>query len=95
MGKRLIKNKIKILMLSCAVLALLFVLEPVLRNKEIFAVPFLTPSQSETQTLLNGAIGSVHAAQPVRHRTSAPEPATVLLMLGGITGFIVRSAKIS
>ncbi len=93
---RLIANmklRLKIFMISMLILFCGIVLEPISRNKVIFAVPFFSTSQSETGDVRYQAIAPNLTTQSTGKSASAPEPATLLLMLGGITGILVQSAK--
>jgi lipopolysaccharide/colanic/teichoic acid biosynthesis glycosyltransferase len=87
--------RLRIFSLTMVILALAFMLEPVYRNKITFAVPFLTNSKASVETLKNGPVIVDSGAKPVQQKTtsSAPEPATIFLMLGGISGIVVRFAK--
>jgi exopolysaccharide biosynthesis polyprenyl glycosylphosphotransferase len=85
--------RFKIFSLTLLALGLAFMLEPAYRDKTSFAVPFLTnPKVSVEKAELTPV--TVHTAvKPVQQKSRAPEPTTVFLMLGGITGMIVRFAK--
>lgn len=83
--------KVRIFCITLLLLALAFALEPVYCNKIILAVPFFTNSRVSVETLKN--MPSVAQTEPVQHKTRAPEPATMILMLGGISGIVVRYAK--
>jgi lipopolysaccharide/colanic/teichoic acid biosynthesis glycosyltransferase len=75
------------------ILALAFMLEPVYRNKLTFAVPFFTNSKTSVETLKDAPVIADTSARPVQQKTRAPEPATLILMLGGVSGILVRYVK--
>ncbi|MFA5118266.1 MAG: sugar transferase [Candidatus Omnitrophota bacterium] len=94
MGKKnIIKLKFKQTMkrISIGILLImtLFVLEPVLRGKDIFAITFLGNSISYEQ---NNQMGIEFNQVPVK-KTQAPEPSSFLFVLGGIGGLIVSFVR--
>jgi len=72
-------------------LGAVFALEPVYRNKTIFALPFMTNSKItvEQTTIAH----QIQEAGPVQEKSRAPEPATYVLMLGGVSGILYQYAK--
>ncbi len=92
------KNKMKKLGVLLALVAVLFVLEPYLRDKATFAVTFFgdSPIQYENESgQFNANAPEVQTAEQAsaRQKTRAPEPGTLLFFLGGILGIIIRFAQ--
>jgi exopolysaccharide biosynthesis polyprenyl glycosylphosphotransferase len=90
---RNMKLQFKIFSLTIVMFAVAFMLEPVYRNKVSFAVPFLTNAKISVEKLKKAPVIAHSDTKPARQKSRAPEPATVFLMLGGVTGIIVRFAK--
>jgi exopolysaccharide biosynthesis polyprenyl glycosylphosphotransferase len=90
---RNIKLRINIIVVTLAILGIGFVLEPGFRNKSTFAVPFLTNTKVSADKLRSTPVIIQSSVKPVQQKSHAPEPTTVFLMLGGVTGIIVRFAK--
>lgn len=90
------KNETKLKIIGIAMAAFFFALlaEPAFRNKSLFAVPFLSNSKVSVETI-KSPVFTFFNNQPVNAQfpASAPEPATIFLMLGGITGIMVQFAK--
>ena len=85
--------QIKRIMLVGLLLAGLFILEPVLRNKAIFAVPFFSHNQvnyEKAQELVSQELFSQTRGTQKGH---APEPAAMVLFLGGIGGIMLRYVR--
>ncbi|MFA6217015.1 MAG: sugar transferase [Candidatus Omnitrophota bacterium] len=68
---------------------LLFVLEPVLRGKDIFAITYLGNPISYEQ---NNQMSVEFTQTPIK-KTFAPEPSSFLLILGGIGGIIISFVR--
>jgi len=87
---------IKILLLAGLFVNLFFICEPVIRDRFTFAFPvFDRPTgsiQSKPASSDNHEIAKIKE-QPKPEKTRAPEPSTLFLVLGGISGFIVRFAR--
>jgi exopolysaccharide biosynthesis polyprenyl glycosylphosphotransferase len=90
---RNMKLRIKIFCITLTILGIAFVLEPAYRNKVTFAVPFLTNTRLSVEKLRQVPAMVQTSGSPVQQKSRAPEPATVVLMLGGVTGILVRFAK--
>lgn len=78
--------------------AVFFVFEPSLRDKVTFAVTYFNSpaiNNEQIENLIQKELGQQDAELPVQQKTHAPEPATVILFLGGITGFFVRFVNTS
>ncbi len=73
-------------------LAILFVLEPGLRGKSSFAISFFSDSNPDLEQNY-----SQYSTQPLKpvipQKTHAPEPSTFILLLGGISGVIIRYVR--
>ncbi len=72
--------------------AAVFLAEPGIRNKDIFAVPFLTNHQTSGEDVYV-ITGYSSPEAPIQQKGRAPEPATVILMLGGVSSIIARFAR--
>ncbi len=91
MGKLIKKFIAKSMKISVILmlLAILFVLEPNLRGKVSFAVTFFSePQLSYEQPDQQYSAAPFKTTTP--QKTQAPEPSTFILILGGISGIIVR-----
>jgi exopolysaccharide biosynthesis polyprenyl glycosylphosphotransferase len=87
--KRKLKQTMKRISVGILLVMLLFVLEPVLRGKDIFAITFLGNPISYEQ---NNQMGAEFSQTPIK-KTFAPEPSSLLLILGGIGGIIVSFVR--
>jgi lipopolysaccharide/colanic/teichoic acid biosynthesis glycosyltransferase len=93
MGINVRKIKISKICIVLVFLALIFFLEPSLRSKSIFAVTFFNSpevnyEQKETQSLIQPL-----SKPPEQQKSHAPEPATMILFLGGIGGMVIRFVR--
>jgi exopolysaccharide biosynthesis polyprenyl glycosylphosphotransferase len=89
--KRFISKTTKISVILM-LLATLFVLEPTLRGKSTFAVTFFNdPKVSSEETFGQYLVPPLNPIMP--EKTQAPEPSTVILLLGGLSGLIVRHVR--
>ncbi|MFH0827577.1 MAG: exopolysaccharide biosynthesis polyprenyl glycosylphosphotransferase [Candidatus Omnitrophota bacterium] len=92
---KLVKNflskstKISVILM---LLAILFVLEPSIRGKSSFALTFFRDSETGLEQNYNQ-----YSTQPFKpvipQKTHAPEPSTFILLLGGISGVIIRYVR--
>jgi exopolysaccharide biosynthesis polyprenyl glycosylphosphotransferase len=71
-------------------LAILFVLEPSLRGKLTFAVTFFNDPKIEQNY---GQYSTEPIKPSVPQKTHAPEPSTLFLLLGGISGVVIRYVR--
>ncbi|MFH0827563.1 MAG: sugar transferase [Candidatus Omnitrophota bacterium] len=92
---KLVKNflsKSKKISVILMLLAILFVLEPSLRGKSSFAITFFSDSKLGLEQNYNQ-----YSTQPINpiipQKTQAPEPSTFILLLGGISGVIIRYVR--
>jgi exopolysaccharide biosynthesis polyprenyl glycosylphosphotransferase len=89
----IMKSRLLRFCLLTALAGAVFMLEPALRNKDTFAVPFLVDQRLSDEIMQTATEFSKSSPAPLQQKGHAPEPATVILMLGGITGIIARFAK--
>jgi lipopolysaccharide/colanic/teichoic acid biosynthesis glycosyltransferase len=94
MGKKTIKKRkfertMKRISVGILLVMLLFVLEPVLRGKDIFAITYLGNPISYEQ---NNQMSVEFTQTPIK-KTFAPEPSSFLLILGGIGGIIISFVR--
>lgn len=89
--KRFISKTTKISVILM-LLATLFVLEPSLRGKSSFAVTFFNEPKISTDETFGQ-----HLALPVNpitpEKSRAPEPSTFILLVGGLSGILVRYVR--
>ncbi len=86
-------NRIKKIGLVLIISATLFALEPSLGEKMIFAVTFFKEPTLNYEQINNLGLpdeSTVTIKPTSREAGHAPEPSTLILFLGGITGFAVR-----
>ena len=89
--KKLVSKTMKISVILM-LLAILFVLEPSLRGKLTFAFTFFNDPVSKVEQ--NSGQYSIEPIKPsVPQKTHAPEPSTLILLLGGISGVVVRYVR--
>jgi lipopolysaccharide/colanic/teichoic acid biosynthesis glycosyltransferase len=71
-----------------------FLLEPEVRGIFSFAVtPVVSPRLSDDSQAVKPVIAESASPQPLHQRTHAPEPGTLILLLSGACGMIVRFAQ--
>jgi lipopolysaccharide/colanic/teichoic acid biosynthesis glycosyltransferase len=85
--------KIKRLSIILIILALFFVLEPSLRSKLTFAVTYFNSPEMNYEQINNRSLTEPITETPIRQKSHAPEPATIILFLGGVSGIIVRLVR--
>jgi lipopolysaccharide/colanic/teichoic acid biosynthesis glycosyltransferase len=84
------KNKLILLLLLTGI----FLLEPEVRGIFSFAVtPVVNPRLSDDTQAVNPVIAEPAIPHPQHQRTHAPEPGTLILLLSGLCGMIVRFAQ--
>jgi len=88
MGSQLKKISFVVILLG-----FLFVLEPALRNKVTFAVPFFSNSQVDYEKAQDLFVETPAIAPAAPQKGRAPEPATLILFLGGIGGIMMRYVR--
>jgi hypothetical protein len=87
------KNQAKFISLI-AFVAFLFLLEPALREKLTFALTYFDPAKVSSEQIDNNKYLTEPVSSPTTpQRSHAPEPSTLLLLLGGVGGIIVRFAR--
>lgn len=84
---------VKKIALLIVVVGLLFALEPALRNKATFAVPFFSTQSGQEADALRFEVPYLQLEQPADQKAHAPEPATMILFLGGIGGLVIRYVR--
>lgn len=91
-GKILIKiRNINVILMF---LALVFVLEPVFRDKLTFAFTFFNESSVNNEQAVGQKIAVTQSVKlPAQEKTRAPEPSTLLLILAGLSSALVRFAQ--
>lgn len=90
--RRILAAKVVIIPLFC--MGLLFLLEPMFRDKVIFAINYFDTSKiSESNLNTPQYIGDSSSVPATRQRAHAPEPSTMFLVLSGLGGMIVRYAQ--
>ncbi len=90
---RLLSKTIKVSVILM-LLGILLVLEPSLRGKVSFAVPHFGGTQNGVMINQGVYLTTPFKTTPtIPQKTHAPEPSTFLLLLGGISGVIVRYVR--
>ncbi len=92
-------SKMKKIILLFLFLAVFFTLEPIFKNRLLFAVPYfenpLTDSQTGEQFSENGYtdLETTFAKPHLQETAHAPEPNTLILLGGGLIGVIIRLTR--
>ena len=74
-------------------LAVLFLLQLSFIDKPIFAVPYFNYPKASSQNLATNYLEESISAEPIPQKSRAPEPSTLLLVLSGVCGVVVRFAR--
>lgn len=64
-----------------------------MRNKATFAVPFFSTQSGQEADALRFEVPYLQLEQPADQKAHAPEPATMILFLGGIGGLVIRYVR--
>ena len=84
----------KVASISLFCMGLLFLMEPMFKNKVIFAINYFDTSKLSDSNLNSPQyIADSSSVPAARQRSHAPEPSTMFLVLSGLGGMIVRYAQ--
>ena len=94
--RKIIKNlflKTKRTSVFLLLLALLFVFEPAFRSKLTFALTYFNSPQVSYEQIDNEQLIEPITKHQIPEKSKAPEPSTMILMLGGLLGILVRFVR--
>lgn len=88
-------SKMKKIFLLLIFLTVLFTLEPLFKNKLLFAVPYFENTITREQPSENSYsnLDTTFVKPKFQGTTHAPEPNTLILMAGGLIGVLVRLTR--